>query len=569
LEVRTKGKVLIIDDEEGIRFTLKRFLENDGYWVDEAESYSEAISLIGASEYDFIFADIVLGGRSGIDFLRSARENGLQSPVIMLTGSPSIETASEAVRLGAYDYIPKPFSKEQVLRLADMALNNKRLTDENEKFRSNLEAIFRSVHDGIVAVDREMNITALNDAFMKGCGVNEDIIGKNYSALPEDCSGHCKDALAESIKKKITIERFRVSCGAGNRVVNLTASPLLGDDGRLIGAVIVVRDMTRQAALEESGPDRTEYAGMVGSSPAMRKVYSMIGDLANLDSTVLITGESGTGKELVARALHNEGIRKNGSFVAVNCSAIGDNLLESELFGHVKGAFTGALRDRAGRFEAADGGTIFLDEIGDISTQMQLRLLRVLQEREFERVGDDRTRKVDVRVIAATNRDIPEKLGDGSFREDLYYRLNVIEIQMPALRERREDLPLLVDYFIKKFNSQFKKAIKSLSGDAMDIFMEHQWPGNIRQMENVIEHAAIQCKGEAITSECLPGSFLSTGASASKSLTGTASADGEAKAIREALEKSAWNKAKAARLLGISRATIYRKMDEYGIGEKP
>jgi len=564
-----KGRVLIIDDEEGIRFTLKRFLNNDGYRADEAESYSDAISLIGSSEYDVIFADIVLGGRSGIDFLRSARESGLRIPVIMLTGSPSIETASEAVRLGAYDYIPKPFSKEQVLRLADKALKYKRLTDENEKFRSNLEAIFQSVHDGIVAVDREMNITAFNNAFMKGCGINGDVLGKNYSALPEDCSGDCRKVLAEVLERKITIERFRVSCGAGNKVVNLTASPLLGADGKLIGAVIVIRDMTRQAQLEEVGTNRAEYACMVGSSPSMRKVYSMIGDLADLESTVLITGESGTGKELVARALHNEGIRKKGPFVAVNCSAIGDNLLESELFGHVKGAFTGAQRDRAGRFETADGGTIFLDEIGDISTRMQLRLLRVLQEREFERVGDDRTRKVDVRVIAATNRDLPEKVGDGSFREDLYYRLNVIEIQMPALRERCEDIPLLVDHFIRRLNSHLKKDIKSLSSDAMEIIMKHQWPGNIRQLENVMEHAAIQCKGETITRECLPGSFLSTGDSSSRCLTARASADGEATDIREALEKSAWNKAKAARLLGISRATIYRKMEEYGIEEKP
>ena len=562
-----QGRILIIDDEEGIRFTLRRFLENAGYTVDEADSYESAVSHIESFEHDVVFADIVLGGHSGIDFLRTASARGLRASVIMLTGSPSIETASESVRLGAFDYISKPFSKEQVLRVAEKAFTQKRLMDENEKFRSNLEAIFRSVHDGIVAVDSQMSITAFNNAFMKGCGAKKEFIGRPYSALHKTCTLECMAVLTEALQRMTTVERFRVTCGRDNHMVNLTASPLTGDDGNLMGAVMVIRNMTRQAALEESYSDRKEYAGMVGSSAPIRKVYSMVGDLADLESTVLITGESGTGKELVARALHNEGIRRDGPFVTVNCSALGDNLLESELFGHVKGAFTGAVRDRAGRFEAADGGTVFLDEIGDISQQMQLRLLRVLQEREFERVGDDRTRKVDVRVIAATNRDLLKRISEGSFREDLYYRLNVVEIPMPALRERKDDIQLLADHFIMKFNSQFNKSIRGLSEEVMDLFIKHDWPGNVRQLEHVVEHAAIQCKGDTILIEHLPESFFSSVPTDFPAGKSPAAGTDEAGAIIEALEKSAWNKAKAARLLGISRATIYRKMDEHGIKE--
>jgi transcriptional regulator with PAS, ATPase and Fis domain len=291
-------------------------------------------------------------------------------------------------------------------------------------------------------------------------------------------------------------------------------------------------------------------------------VYSLIEALANVQTTVLVTGESGTGKELVAEALHYLGARGSKPLVKVNCSALPENLLESELFGHVKGAFTGAVRDKVGRFQRADGGTIFLDEIGELSPKIQLELLRVLQEREFERVGDSAPIKVDVRVVAATNRNLQEKVKLGHFREDFYYRLKVVEVNLPPLRERREDISLLVDHFLKSFNQKFGKDITALSRDVHQLFAVHPWPGNVRQLEHTLEHGFVLCRGSVITVEDLPFDFAPANVSEAV-LPGAAPTDADA--IRQALEKTAWNKARAARLLGIDRKTLYRKMQKYGL----
>jgi two-component system, NtrC family, response regulator HydG len=285
-----------------------------------------------------------------------------------------------------------------------------------------------------------------------------------------------------------------------------------------------------------------------------------------VDTTVLVTGESGTGKELVARALHYSGNRSFKPFVTVNCSALAENLLESELFGHVKGAFTGAIKDRQGRFQAADRGTILLDEIGDISPMIQLKLLRVLQEKEFERVGDSTPQKVNVRVIASTNRHLKEKVGRGEFRQDLYYRLKVVEVALPPLRDRREDLPLLVEHFRRIFNERFNKEIEGISSEVLGAFMEYPWPGNVRELEHAMEHAFVLCRGGAITFRHLPadirGYASAAGTNRSRS-EGRRSLD--AREILEALHRTDWNKAKAARLLGIGRRTIYRKMELLGL----
>jgi transcriptional regulator with PAS, ATPase and Fis domain len=277
----------------------------------------------------------------------------------------------------------------------------------------------------------------------------------------------------------------------------------------------------------------------------------------------MITGESGTGKELVAEALHYKGSRGRNSMVKVNCSALSENLLESELFGHVRGSFTGAIKDKIGRFQIADGGTIFLDEIADISPKIQIELLRVLQEKEFERVGDSTTMKVDVRVVAASNQNLSEKVKAGEFREDLYYRLNVMRVTLPPLRDRRDDIPLLVNYFMKKFNSKFNKNITSVSTDVEKIFMEYPWPGNIRELEHALEHAFILCRQTAITVDHLPPELQSFEV-AESALTGNGDID-DPQLIIDALDKSAWNKTKAASLLGISRRSIYRKIKEYSI----
>jgi PAS domain S-box-containing protein len=567
MEGGMKARILVIDDEESIRFTFKKFLSDAGHEVETAADYTEASDKIGANDFDLIFADIILGGKTGVDLLREVKERNLTSPVVMITGYPTIETASDAIRLGAFDYIPKPVQKEALLRVANLALHHKRVIDEKEGYRLNLEAIFRSVKDAIITVDKDLKIVELNEAAQRIFYRNPfDAVGKPFSPFRQGCNGKCVEALKETIAKKQSVEVGRHECQPGDRgrhVVNLTTSPLLDHMGAFSGAVMVFRDETRLADLERNLEERHQFYRLIGKCEKMQKIYSLMEDLASVQTTVLITGESGTGKELVAEALHYAGERKEKPLVKVNCSALSENLLESELFGHVKGAFTGAIRDKIGRFQLGDGGTIFLDEIGDISLPIQQRLLRVLQERVFERVGESVPIQVDVRVIAATNKNLREKIKTGSFREDLYYRLNVVEIALPPLRERREDIPLLVNHLIEKLNAKLSKKVDAVSEDVLRIFMDHPWPGNVRELEHTLEHGFILCRQNTITVDHLPSGFADI-PGVEDSLPGNRERE-ESEQILHALEKTAWNKAWAARLLGVSRRTIYRKIEEHHI----
>jgi transcriptional regulator with PAS, ATPase and Fis domain len=294
-------------------------------------------------------------------------------------------------------------------------------------------------------------------------------------------------------------------------------------------------------------------------------MFGLIENLAEVDTTVLITGESGTGKELVAEALHYRSNRRDGALVKVNCAALPENLLESELFGHIKGSFTGALRDKIGRFEQADGGTIFLDEIGDISPAMQVRLLRVLQNKEIEKVGGTGTLKVDVRIVAATNQDLLKKVRQDEFREDLYYRLRVVQIPMPPLRDRREDIPLLIDHFVNLYNQRFKRNITGLSESALRLMTLYGWPGNIRELQHAVEHAFVLCRQEIIEIGHLPPELSELQLTDQDEVS---EPNDELARVIAALEKAGWNKSRAARLLGVSRRTIYRKMEELGITDE-
>lgn len=560
-------RILVIDDEEKLRFTFNRFLTNDGYDVMTAVDYDDAIAKIKKYSFHVIFTDIILGGKSGLDILKTVMKKGCNCPVVMITGAPDLETASEALRLGAYDYIPKPVLRDTLLRVAKMALRQKKLIDEKEKYRMNLDAIFRSVDDGIISVDMEMKATEANGAFYNICRYSHGkVIGKRLDSLPLACDKKCLRAVYETIAEKEAVELKRVEChlrGRSGQVVNIKTSPLTDEKGNFSGAAMVIRDETRLDMLERDLNERRLFNSMIGASRKMQKIFSLIESLSDVDTTVLILGESGTGKELVAKALHQKGGRRGKAFVSVNCSALSEDLLESELFGHVRGSFTGAVKDKIGRFERADGGTLFLDEIGDISPRMQLRLLRVLQEREFERVGDSMPIKVDVRVVAATNRDLREKVKKGEFREDLYYRLKVVELNLPPLRERREDIPLLIDHFIRKFNKKFGKDVVSLSDDAKRSLLNYYWQGNIRELEHVIEHAFILCRNNIITVDHLPPELQQ--GMPYKELKAHSGSGEERRIILDALEKNDWNKAKAARELGISRITIYRKIEKYHI----
>ena len=347
------------------------------------------------------------------------------------------------------------------------------------------------------------------------------------------------------------------------QIVSISASPLVDHMDHFSGCVMVVRDETRLYHLEKNIMENRAFDRLIGASMEMRKIKNLIKALADVQTTVLITGESGTGKELTVEALHRAGDRCNGPLVKVNCGALADSILESELFGHVQGAFTGAVRDRIGRFHLANGGIIFLDEIGDISAKMQLQLLRVIETSSFERVGSSTTEQVDVRLVAATNRDLAGKVKAGEFREDLYYRLKVIEVSLPPLRARRDDIPLLVRHMIDKFNRKFHKQIKAVSSDVEKLFHQYPWPGNVRELENCLEHAFILCDQNVITVSHLPAEMQNRASDAAE-FPGL-DKDQEAESIERALEKTDGNKAKAARLLSMSRRTIYRKMNKYNI----
>lgn len=563
---KTNCRILIVDDEEGIRYTLGLLLKKEGYQVDDASGHDSAIALLQSARYDLAFVDIMLAGESGISLLNYIKSTCPETLVVMCTGFPKVESAADAVRLGAFDYITKPIRHETLLLVTRHALSSKAINDERDRYRANLDAIFHTVSDSIIMVDRDGKLAQFNATAEHICGYDNGLIGDDASAINFGCGGPCRKALLESLHTNSAKELRRLECrtpDGRSRIVSVRVNPVSGADGTVCGAVAVIRDETHLVNLERTLQKRGQFHSIIGSSAPMQKVYSLIEALADVPTTVLINGESGTGKELAAAALHSAGVRASGPFIKVNCSALSEPLLESELFGHVRGAFTGAIANKAGRFEKAHGGTLFLDEIGDISPAIQMRLLRVLQESEFERVGDSTPIKVDVRIIAATNQNLAEMVSQGRFRQDLYYRLNVVRLVMPALRERHDDFDLLVTYFIAKFNSKFDRDIRSVSDDVMDVFKSHTWPGNVRELEHAIEHASILCKSDIITLQDLP---LDQFDDMSNSVTPAENQDKSRLlpennlTIEDALLMAGGNKSRAAELLGISRRTLYRHL---------
>jgi DNA-binding NtrC family response regulator len=457
--VKEKEKLLVVDDDEGVRQVLGEALGQAGYRVTSVESGEKAVAAVREAPFDLVILDMVLPRVDGMEVLKELTAIRAETPVIMVTGYASVETAIKAMKMGAVDYVVKPFRIEEVELVVGKALERSSLRRENVYLRRQLETTY-GVHN------------------------------------------------------------------------------------------------------------------IVGQSPEMRRLFSLVEQVASSRSTVLITGASGTGKELVARALHFNGDRRNAPFVSVNCGGIPDTLLEDELFGHVKGAFTDAVADRPGRFEAADGGTLFLDEIGNMSMSLQIKLLRVLQEREFLPLGGTRKISVDVRIIAATNIDLKKMMEEGRFREDLYYRLNVIHIQLPALRDRREDIALLIQHFLDKYCADMNVPIKRFTGDALRSLMEFPWPGNVRQLENVIERAvALSFGKQELGREDLPREVLEAGFIEIPPL--QVGHDGfsldevlakyEQKMLYQALEHAGWVKTRAAELLKIKRTTLIEKMKRLGI----
>jgi two-component system, NtrC family, response regulator AtoC len=458
-------RVLVADDELNMRRVLEAMLRREGYDVVTAANGVEALGGMSADIHTVI-TDLKMPGLDGMGLLKRLAIDYPDVPVVMITAHGSVENAVEAVKLGAFDYLEKPFEQEQIRQVVAKAISTYALSRKD--------------------------------------------------ARPEEPSER---------------GRFR----------------------------------------------------LVGQSPAIRQIYAVVEKVANTPSTVLISGESGTGKELIARALHENSNRHAGPFIKINCAAIPKTLMESELFGYDKGAFTGAVGAKPGRFELAHGGTLFLDEIGEIPVEMQVKLLRVLQESEFERVGGIKTIKVDVRLVTATNRDLLEEIGAGNFREDLFYRLNVVPIQIPPLRERREDIPLLADHFIAKFNERLKKQIVAISPEAVEQLVAYNWPGNIRELENLMERTILFCEGPEIHVSDLPPEIVgatvppsgAVGDEASRPAAGSLKEAVRAETerverelIQRALDATGGNVTQAARKLKISRKSLQTKMKELGLREK-
>ena len=583
-------RILLVDDEESLRLTFEMLLKRAGYEsVTGVSSFDEAINVVKQENFDLIISDIVLQGASGIDLLRQIKEMGKTCPVVMITGYPNIETAAEAVRLGAFDYVPKPVKKDELLKIVALALEKQELQKEKNRFeiqqeknRYLQETILRSVREIIITVDTHLRIADMNDmardwsrSFLPEIAIGVSLptltsrLGRALLSDAEDVLKH---------QKELRIHRLEWQKPDGSvGIMSVRATPLEDQKLTFLGVVITARDLTHLEDIDKRD-SRSIFHRFVGKSQPMQRIYALIESVGKVDTTVLITGESGTGKELVADALHEESPRHNRPLVKVDCTAIPEDLLESELFGHKKGSFTGADRDRLGRILQADGGTLFLDEIGDISSRMQLRLLRFLQERTFYPVGQDQPIQVDVRVITATNADLKEKVRRDQFREDLYFRLRVVDIILPPLRERKEDIPLLAQHFLTIFDKKMTKGINGFSDSVMELLLNHSWPGNIREFEHVIERAYVLCIGDIITSDHLPPEIISAEPpmhSKHESFTSEPThkhpsmpfmeSDNEVERLLDALRRTAGNKAKAARLLGIDRSTLYRKISSYNI----
>ena len=453
--VITKRKLLIIDDEQNMRHMLSTLLKKTGYEIDSAADGYEGLQFVRNNHYDFILCDIKMPNMDGMDFLRESKQLIKSTTVIMMSAYGTIDTALNAIKMGAYDYISKPFKRDEVYFVLKKAEERENLKKEN---------IY--------------------------------------------------------LKKKI-------------------------------------------GSIEE----KYAFGNMVAKSDSMQSVFRIARKVADYKTTVLITGESGTGKELVAKGIHFGGERARGPFVPVNCGGIPENLLESEFFGHVKGSFTGADRNKTGLFEDACQGTIFLDEIGELPLSLQVKLLRVLQEGEIRQVGSSKTKKVDARVIAATAKNLEDEISRGNFREDLFYRINVMPIKLPPLRDRIQDISLLCKHFLNRFNKSLGKDVTSISSDAMSILLKHKWPGNVRELENVIERGMIFSETEKLLSECLPDDLVTDikndfydGDSLKKSKKIL-----EKRMIIRALEKTGGNRTHAARRLEISHPSLLSKIKAYGI----
>jgi PAS domain S-box-containing protein len=454
------------------------------------------------------------------------------------------------------------------------SLENKIQETVDEKNR--FENIFHGVSEGIFTIDNEWNIQSFNRSAEKITGYSrKHAKGKKCWEIFNSsvCRSGCHMETTLKSNKEMRNKELTIKKKNGNSIpIRVNSQPFLNAEGECIGGIETFRDITEIRTLSRHLEERYSFENIIGNSQAMKNIYTLLEHVSQTDSTVLITGESGTGKELIARAIHVNSSRRPQPFMDINCSAFVETLLESELFGHERGAFTGAFKTKPGRFELAQNGTLFLDEIGDISPQVQVKLLRVLETRLFERVGGTKPISMNTRIIVATNKDLKKEIEEHRFREDLFYRINVVNIHLPPLRDRIEDLPLLVDHFLQKFRKKFRKNIKHISPDTFEIFNKYNWPGNIRELENVLEHVFVLCSEDTIHLDCLPD-WLVQNIDLSKpginELKGKEKIkDAEKVHIISILSKYQGDRNKVAEALGIDKSTLWRKMKKFKLLEK-
>ena len=463
----------------------------------------------------------------------------------------------------------RPMS-EAVKIIESLEQSNVILAQEKNK----IDSIINSLADGVFTVDKNLRITNFNKGMENITGHKEqEVIGSRCNEIfnADNCGRSCPFSYTLKNGYGMANVSERIVGKNGELVPIFMSTAFLRDNGKDIGLIATVRDASEIERLKKEVNDRYHFSNIIGKSSRMQQIFEVIESLRDTDCSVLIEGESGTGKELTARAIHHEGYRRNKPFVKIDCSAIVEGLFESELFGHVKGAFTGAIKDKNGKFEIADGGTVFLDEIGEMPLTLQAKLLRVIQDMEFERVGDTKTRKVDVNIIAATNKKLKNEIKNSMFREDLYYRLCVVPIEMPPLRERIEDIPLLVENFLARQSSRSpnRPGITEVTPSAMSILMDYDWPGNIRELENAIEHACIRSRSNIIDREALPHNIRPV---TKKELPAVKNIDLSLKQeqterlfIEDILKKHNGNRTLAAKEIGLSRTTFWRKLKKHNL----
>ncbi|MBS3779540.1 MAG: sigma 54-interacting transcriptional regulator [Desulfovermiculus sp.] len=576
--------VLFIDDDKMSRTLIGSFLQDNGYQVHVAPDGREGLELFARYRPEVVLLDLYMPKMDGFEVLEHIRSQDQEAQVLVISGVGDMNDVIRAVRAGASNYVIKSLQNLDLIKDAvDKSIDYLKLTrekrrnqelllkalEENKFYRIQLESIYDSLPDGILTVDAQGKILRLNHSMRSNCPIGSDLeTGTNVSQLEEGNGEYCLRVLERALREKREFINCRIECPYLQDLKKVflgSAAPMRNDQGEVIGANLIIKDISRQERLEEELENRRQFRNIVGKSRSMQQVYNMIRKLADVDSTVLITGESGTGKECVMEALHYSGNRSNGPLCRVNCSALSEDLLDSELFGHVKGAFTGAHKDKVGRFETAHNGTIFLDEIGEISHRIQLKLLRILETKSFERVGSSKTISVDVRIISATNADLALKVQQGEFREDLYYRLKVLSIHVPPLRERKDDIPLLVDSFCRHFSREFKKEIIGVSEQVMKIFMNYDWPGNVRELKHALEHGCLLSSGGRVFVDDLPLELLEYSKQENREFKQVNLQELTRGDLEQALIQAKGNKVKAAELLGIHRKTLYRKIHQLGI----